>query len=65
MSAKTGMSETVINQLTDVIAEIVAKTVDEAIDKRLSANGTLIQNRKPGQGFKLPKAEGYKAPEGE
>lgn len=65
MPAKTEMSESVINQLTDVIAEIVAKTVDEAIDKRLSANGTLIQNRKPGQSFKLPRSEGYKAPEGE
>lgn len=65
MPAKTEMSESVINQLTDVIADIVSKAVDEAIDKRLNANGTLTNTRKPGTGFKLPRAEGYKAPEGE
>ncbi|MCW0979192.1 hypothetical protein OK142_00065 [Agrobacterium sp. BT-220-3] len=65
MAGKPEMSEAVINQLTDVIAEIVAKTVDEAIDKRIATNGTLLHNRKPGEGFKLPSADGYKAPEGD
>ncbi|CAN7171836.1 hypothetical protein [Rhizobium leguminosarum] len=55
------MTEAVFNQLTTVIADIVTKAVDEAVEKKLGEgkshtlhNGT----RQPtaAGGFKLPKA---------
>lgn len=63
MSGKNELSEGVLNKLTEVIGEIVEKKVEEAIDKRVAANGNILANSKGS--FKLPKSDGYKAPEGE
>lgn len=65
MTGKSEMSEAVINQLADVIGDLVEKKVEEAMNKRFPDNGATIHNRKPGNGFKLPSAAGYKAPEGD
>ncbi|MBY2921042.1 hypothetical protein HF259_06260 [Rhizobium leguminosarum] len=61
----------ILEGLAEVIADVVTKAIDaklpSAIESALNARTVgkpHVNQRQNGEGFKLPKSEGYKAPDG-
>lgn len=71
-NTKPKNDDLILEGLAEVIADVVTKAIDDklapAIESALnarSAGKTLSNQRKVGDGFRLPKAEGHRAPEGD
>lgn len=69
---KPQLSDEVMDGLAEVIGQLVNKAIEEKLPAAIETvmnkqqtNGKPLINQRPVGGFKLPRSEGHKAPEGE